>query len=119
LPEPYILHLAPDMFPTRKHEPEKRIALLGSPWAPAMPVAVRMAQSWGLKPFVVSGLGENPPSKWGKVSCVRADVFASRILKGIEVPPKFAIDLSAGAPGLPLCREVLARLRVPTLSVLP
>jgi hypothetical protein len=117
--EPYILHLSPDMFPARKHDSEKRVALLGSPWAPAMPVAIRMAQSWGMKPFVVFGLGENAPLKWGKISCVRADVFAARILKGTEVPPKFAVDLSAGAPGLPLCREMLERLHVPTLSVLP
>lgn len=117
--EPYILHLSPDMFPVRKHGSEKRVALLGSPWAPAMPVAVRMAQSWGMKPFVVFGLGENAASKWGKISCVRADVFAARILQGAEVPPKFAVDLSAGAPGLPLCREMLERLHVPTLSVLP
>jgi len=115
--EPYFLRLVPDMFPARNRDPEKRIALLGSPWAPAMPVAVRMAHSWGMKPFVVFGLGENAPSKWGKISCIRADVFAARILKTTEAPPKFAADLSAGAPGLPFCRELLERLSVPTLSV--
>ncbi len=119
LPEPYFLRLASNVFPTRKYNSEKRVALLGSPWAPAMPVAARMAQSWGMKPFVVFGLGENAPSQWGKISCVRADVFAARLLKGTEAPPKFAADLSAGAPGLPLCREMLERLHVPTLSVLP
>jgi glycosyltransferase involved in cell wall biosynthesis len=115
--EPYILRLSPNMFP-HKYGSEKRVALLGSPWAPAMPVAVRMAQSWGMKPFVIFGVNENAPSKWGKVSCIRANAFASRILKGTEMPPKFAVDLCAGAPGLPLCREILERLRVPTLSVL-
>jgi len=119
LPEPYFLRLPFNMFAAREYDSEKRVALLGSPWAPTMPVAVRMAQSWGLKPFVVFGLDENVPSKWGKISCVRADVFAARVLKGTEAPPKFAADLSAGALGLPLCRELLERLHVPTLSVLP
>jgi hypothetical protein len=62
-------------------------------------------------------MGENAPPLWGNVRCVRADAFAEGILKGTEALPQFAADLSAGAPGLPLCRELLERLHVPTLSV--
>src|SRR5262249_35606634 len=115
--EASFLRAASDMFPVRNRKEEKKIALLGSPSAPAMPVAICMAKSWDLKPFVVFGMGENAPSLWGDVSCVRADVYAQGILKGTEVLRQFAADLSAGAMGLPLCRELLERLHVPTLSV--
>jgi hypothetical protein len=100
-------------------EREKTVALLGTPRASATAIAARMAQSWKLKPVIVYGIGESMPARLDGISCIRADAYVAAILKGAIPIPQFAVDLSAGAVGLPLCREVLERLHVPTVSTAP
>jgi hypothetical protein len=95
---------------------EGMVALLGTPRAPAMATAARMAEGWALEPLIVCGVGERFPAELGGISCVRADVYVASLLKGTRPLPQFAVDLSAGATGLPLCRELLERLHVPSVS---
>jgi hypothetical protein len=116
--EPCLSPSAIGLSPDFKRE-DKMVALLGSPRAPAMAIAARMAQSWGLKPLIVHSIGERFPAELDGISCVRADAHVRAILKRIAPLPEFAVDLSAGAIGLPLCREVLERLHVPTLCTAP
>jgi hypothetical protein len=94
---------------------ERVVALLAPPRAPATAVAVHMARSWKLKPIIVHGLGVEAEALAG-VSCMRADSLVSAILSGARPVPQFAVDLSDGGIGLPLLRELLERMHVPTVS---
>ena len=80
-----------------------------------MRMAAAMARAWKLKPLAICGLGETPPAD-SSLPWFKADDYVHQILAARVSVPSFAVDLSAGQPGLPLCRELLERLRVPTIS---
>jgi hypothetical protein len=113
--EPCLSPSAIDLLRDRRCE-EKMVTLLGTPRSPAMGVAARMAASWDLTPLIVYGIGERFPGELDGIACIRADAYVRSILKGKVALPQFAVDLSVGMTGLPLCRELLERLHIPTVS---
>ncbi|MBV9991205.1 MAG: glycosyltransferase [Alphaproteobacteria bacterium] len=96
----------------------RSVALLGRPGAPAVQMAAAMARAWKLNPFAVCGLGEEPPPDQA-LPWFSADDYIAQLLAARTPLPSFAVDLSTGQPGLPLCRELLERLRVPTIATAP
>lgn len=92
----------------------RTVALLGTPGTAVMAMAAAMARAWKLKPVAVHGLDEQGDED---LPGYRADDFLFGIVAGHIAPPHFAVDLSRSQPGLPLCRELLDRLHVPTVAV--
>lgn len=108
---------AVDAMRVPDHSSIKTVAFLGDPESPAVGMAAEMAQSWKLKPLVVHGVGaERAVSSAHGLACLDAAAYLAAIAEKRLPLPRFAIDLSAGAPGLPLCRELLERLHVPLVA---
>jgi hypothetical protein len=98
------------------HSGVKSVALLGDPDSHAVGLAAAMARSWKLRPLVVRGVGGTPSkTQEGDLACVDAGAWLASLAARRAALPSFAIDLSDGALGLPLCRELLERLHVPTV----
>ena len=116
--EPCFWPFGIDLSLARGRRDQKAVVLLGTPRAPAMTIAARMAQSWELNPVIVYGVGEQVPTELDGIACIRADAYGASLLKGAVPQPGFAVDLSAGMLGIPLCRELLERLHVPTVSTM-
>jgi hypothetical protein len=99
------------------HSGIKTVALLGRPESAAVKHALAMAESWKLRPLIVAPIGE-PVADASSQGAAVADAgeFLTSIAAKRVAPPKFAVDLSAGATSLQLVREILERLHVPTAA---
>ena len=100
------------------HSGETSIALLGPADSPSVAAAADMARAWRMEPYIVStAVAADAPE--AAAPCFAAADYIAAIVAGQRPPPDFAIDLSAGELGLPLCRELLDRLHVPVVSTAP
>jgi Glycosyl transferases group 1 len=92
----------------------KTVAILGSADTQAMAMTIDMARAWDLKPYIVA---TSPPAVQlePKVPFVPPTAFFASIVEGRRTPPDFAVELDAVEPGVAFSREMIDRLRVPTV----
>lgn len=99
--------------PARDSSGARKVAVMGDPSAPAVRLAAGMACIWGLEPFLVTGFGRGESAG---LDSMEVGEFVNALVEGRALPPAFAIDLSAGEPGLSLARELLDRLHIPVVA---
>ncbi|HEX4295248.1 MAG TPA: glycosyltransferase [Rhizomicrobium sp.] len=98
------------------HSGGTSIALLGSGASPSVAAAADMARAWGMKPFIISPAVEMSDDASAGTPCFAVGDYLASIVAGERSPPDFAVDFSAGEPGLAFGRELLDRLHVPVIS---
>jgi Glycosyl transferases group 1 len=92
----------------------KTVAILGRANTQAMAMTIAMVRAWDLKPYIIAAAPPSVPTD-GVPYVPPASFFAS-LVEGRRTPPDFAVELDADEPGVSFCREMLDRLRVPTIT---
>jgi hypothetical protein len=90
------------------------VALIGDPRSREMMMSAAIARAWGVDATLVCRQDDDIDEKDVDPRCIhiRASDYIERILKGDQLLPHFAVDVSRGEIGLQLCVEFLDRCSV-------